>query len=107
MSRFTLEDLQTIIVERASEVPEDSYTASLLAKGTEKCAKKFGEESVEAVIAAMKGDNSELVSETADVLYHLLVLLESRNVTLDKVMTELEHRTAQTGLQEKASRKSS
>ena len=106
MSTFTLEDLQAIIAARAGDDPKDSYTAALLAEGTEKCAKKLGEETIETVIAAMKGDSKELVAETADVLYHLLVLLESRNVVLDDVMTELERRTVQTGLEEKASRTS-
>ena len=76
-----------------------------MAKGTEKCAKKFGEEAVEAVIAAVSGDRDELVKETADVLFHLLTMLRSEGVALADVMAELEKRTAQSGHAEKASRK--
>lgn len=104
MSTFTLEDLETIIAERALQSEDTSYTASLLAGGTTKCAKKFGEEAVETILAAMSEDRQHLCSETADTLYHLLVLLRSRGVQLSDVMAELEARTAQSGHQEKASR---
>ncbi len=104
MTDFTLESLKEIIDLRANEAPEDSYTASLLAKGTEKCAKKFGEEAVEAVIAAVTEDSRELTKEAADVLYHLLVLLKAERVELSDVMRELESRTGQSGHAEKASR---
>lgn len=101
---FTLEQLNAIILERAKASPEESYTAKLLARGVEKCAQKLGEEAVEAVIAATKRDDEELVGEAADVLYHLLVVLAANRVPLDDVMSELRNRTGQTGLQEKASR---
>ena len=105
MTEFNLEMLNSIIAERGSEAPDKSYTASLLEKGTEKCAKKFGEEAVEAVIAAVSGDKAELTKEAADVLYHLLVMLRAEGVALSDVMAELQSRTAQSGLAEKASRK--
>ena len=101
---FTLADLARIVAERAKAPPEESYTAKLLAKGREAAAKKLGEEAVEAVIAAVGGDRAALVAEAADVLYHLLVVLRSRDVPLDEVMRELQRRTAQSGLAEKASR---
>jgi len=105
MTEFNLEMLNSIIAERGIEAPDKSYTASLLEKGTEKCAKKFGEEAVEAVIAAVSGDKTELTKEAADVLYHLLVMLKAEGVALSDVMTELQSRTAQSGMAEKASRK--
>lgn len=104
MTKFSLETLNTIIASRAGEAADASYTASLLQKGTQKCAKKFGEEAVEAIIAATSGDREELRKEAADVLYHLLVMLKSEGVTLEDVITELDARTAQSGHQEKASR---
>ncbi|MGI9351588.1 MAG: phosphoribosyl-ATP diphosphatase [Rhizobiaceae bacterium] len=106
MTDFTLEDLNTIILSRAGDSAESSYTALLLAKGTSKCAEKLGEEAVEAVIAAASGNQVELKKEAADVLYHLLVLLKAADVSLADVMMELDSRTNQSGLQEKASRKS-
>lgn len=105
MTEFDLQKLDNIIAARTSEEADQSYTASLLSKGTERCAKKFGEEAVEAVIAAMKGEQRELCAEAADVVYHLLVLLRSEGVKLQDVMAELESRTSQSGLEEKASRK--
>ena len=84
--------------------PASSYTAKLARQGIAQCAKKFGEEAVEAVIAAVKGDREGLRAEAVDVLYHLLVLLRARRVPLADVMAELERRTAQGGLQEKAAR---
>ena len=105
MTDFSLSDLERIVASRAGEDVKASYTASLLAKGTEKCAKKFGEEAVEAVIAAVSGDRDELVKETADVLFHLLTMLRSEGVALTDVMAELDKRTAQSGHAEKASRK--
>lgn len=101
---FTLADLARIVAERAEAAPDQSYTAKLLAKGAAAAAKKLGEEAVEAVIAAVEDDRAGLVAEAADVLYHLLVVLRSRDVPLDAVMNELERRTAQSGLAEKASR---
>ena len=101
---FTLDDLATLIKSRRHDSASKSYTKSLLDAGVAKCAKKFGEESVEAVIAAMEGDSAALRNEAADVLYHLLVMLESRDVSLSDVVKELERRTAQSGLAEKAAR---
>lgn len=104
MQDFSLQDLNEIIAARVSESADVSYTSTLLKAGTQKCAKKFGEEAVEAVIAAVSGDKAELTKEAADVLYHLLVMLKSEGVALDDVMAELSSRTRQSGLQEKASR---
>lgn len=104
MADFTLSDLETRIAERAGASPEESWTAKLLAAGPERAAKKFGEEAVEAVIAAVKGDRDELIAESADVLYHLLVVLKARNVALRDVLSQLEARTARSGLAEKAAR---
>jgi phosphoribosyl-ATP pyrophosphohydrolase len=104
MTAFTLADLARIVTERAAAPAAESYTAKLIAGGPAAAAKKLGEEAVEAVIAAVEGDRAGLVAEAADVLYHLLVVLRSRDVPLDAVMNELERRTAQSGLAEKASR---
>ncbi|MCZ8376722.1 MAG: phosphoribosyl-ATP diphosphatase [Beijerinckiaceae bacterium] len=104
MSRFTLETLEAIVAARASEDPTHSYTARLVAGGLPRATKKLGEEAVESVIAALSGDRRELTKESADLLYHLLVVLRIGGVSLDEVMTELEARTAQSGLAEKASR---
>jgi phosphoribosyl-ATP pyrophosphohydrolase len=101
---FTFEKLNERILERANASSKDSYTAQLLEKGIEKCAQKLGEEAVEAVIAAVSGDKQDLTDEAADVLYHLLVVLKATDVELSDVMKELETRTAQSGLSEKASR---
>ncbi|WP_316858411.1 phosphoribosyl-ATP diphosphatase [uncultured Cohaesibacter sp.] len=105
MTDFTLKTLERIVEKRASSDDEKSYTRKLIGKGVGKCAQKLGEEAVESVIAAMKGDKKELICETADLLYHLLVVLKISDVRLKDVMVELERRTAQTGLEEKASRK--
>jgi phosphoribosyl-ATP pyrophosphohydrolase len=102
---MTLDDLEQIIATRASAAPDDSWTAKLLAKGPEKCAEKFGEEAIEAVIEAVRGDRAGLTSEAADVLFHLLVMLRARDVALADVMAELARRQGQSGLAEKASRK--
>ena len=103
---FTLADLAAIIRERASASPDESWTAKLLASGTDRVAKKFGEEAVEAIIAAAQGDRAALTAEAADVLFHLMVLLESQGIALDDVMRELMSRNAQSGLAEKAARRS-
>jgi phosphoribosyl-ATP pyrophosphohydrolase len=101
---FSLDDLAKIIRAR-SEAPEGaSYTKSLLTAGAPRIAKKFGEEAIETVIAALGEDREALASEIADVLYHLLVLMEARGIALSSVLAELERRTAQSGLAEKASR---
>ena len=101
---MTLKELEQIIATRAGASADESWTAKLLAKGPEKCAEKFGEEAIEAVIEAVKGDRDRLTSEAADVLFHLLVMLRSRDVTLADVMAELDRRQGQSGLQEKANR---
>jgi phosphoribosyl-ATP pyrophosphohydrolase len=101
---MTLEELDQRLAARATASPEDSYTAKLLAKGIEKCAQKVGEEAVEAAIAAVARDRAGLTSETADLLYHLLVLLRAAGIPLEEVMAELDRRTGQSGLAEKASR---
>ena len=101
---MTLQDLFETIEARKTADPGSSWTAQLLAKGPEKCAEKFGEEAVEAIIEAVKGDRDALTSEAADVLYHLLVMLASRDVPLEAVLKELAGRQAQSGLQEKAAR---
>jgi phosphoribosyl-ATP pyrophosphohydrolase len=100
----TLVRLAALIRSRRSDSAHKSYTAQLLTAGTERCAKKFGEEAVEAVIAAMGDDAAALKAEAADVFYHLLVLLESRDVALDDVFTVLEGRMGTSGLEEKAAR---
>lgn len=104
MTTFTLADLERIVAERAGAAPEESWTAKLLAAGPERAAKKLGEEAVEAVIAAVKGDRDELIAESADLLYHLLVVLKARDVALRDVLSQLEARTARSGLAEKAAR---
>ena len=105
MSTFTLADLADIVAKRAANAdPSSSYTAKLLADGVERCARKFGEEAVEAVVAALGQDDKALTGEAADVLYHLLVLLKARGISLDAVMAELEGRKRQSGLDEKAGR---
>ena len=104
MSAFTLADLDAIIADRAGSTAEKSYTKSLLDAGPPRAAKKFGEEAVEAVIAAMEGDRTNLRNEAADVLFHLLVLLRSGGVSLEDVLEELQRRTVKSGHEEKASR---
>lgn len=101
---MTLEELNQRIALRASASPEESYTAKLISRGIQKCAQKVGEEGVEAAIAAVAGDHKGLVGEASDLLYHLLVLLRATGVSLDEVMAELDGRTAQSGLAEKAAR---
>jgi phosphoribosyl-ATP pyrophosphohydrolase len=99
-----LERLAATIEARRSADAETSWTAKLLSKGPEKCAEKFGEEAVEAIIEAVKGDRARLTAEAADVLYHLLVMLAARDVTLGEVLAELERREGASGLDEKARR---
>ena len=96
--------LAATIASRKGADPDSSWTAKLFAKGPEKCAEKFGEEAVEAIIEAVKGDREKLTAEAADVLYHLLVMLAARDVTLDQVLAELERREGTSGLAEKAAR---
>ncbi len=99
-----LERLAATIAARKGTDPDTSWTAKLLAKGPDKCAEKFGEEAVEAIIEAVKGDRARLTCEAADVLYHLLVMLAARDVTLDQVMAELARREGTSGIDEKAAR---
>ncbi len=106
MSAYTLADLARLVASRAGTDPATSYTAKLLSDGPAKAAKKLGEEAVEAAIAAVQGDKDGLKNEAADVLYHLVVLLKAGGVELDAVMAELERRTAQSGIAEKAARRS-
>jgi phosphoribosyl-ATP pyrophosphohydrolase len=106
MSDFSLNDLDAIVAARAGASAETSYTKSLLDAGASRVAKKLGEEAVELAIAAVEGDRRAIVLESADVLYHLLVLLRSRAVPLQDVMAELAERTRLSGHAEKAARKS-
>ncbi len=99
-----LHRLAATIAARKSADPESSWTAKLLAKGPEKCAEKFGEEAIEAIIEAVKGDRAKLTAEAADVIYHLLVMLAARDVTLDDVLAELQRREGTSGIVEKATR---
>ena len=105
MSRFTVHDLAATIDARAASGGEASYTKKLLDKGAEHCAKKFGEEAVETVIAAIENDRAHLIAESADLLFHLLVLLKARGISLADVEAALAQRTSRSGLEEKAARK--
>lgn len=100
----TLVRLAALIRSRRSDTSAKSYTSQLLTAGTERCAKKFGEESVEVIIAAMTSDDKAVKAEAADVLYHLLVLLESRQIPFDDVLKVLDGRMGTSGLDEKAAR---
>lgn len=104
MARFTLNTLEKIIAERAEVSDGSSYTATLISCGIEKCAQKMGEEAVETAIAAAIRDRTELTKEAADLLYHLLVVLNASNIPLKEVMAELDRRTSQSGIVEKATR---
>jgi phosphoribosyl-ATP pyrophosphohydrolase len=101
---MSLEKLSQTIAARKGADPSTSWTAKLLAAGPEKCAEKFGEEAVEAIIEAVKGDKDKLTAEAADALYHLLVMCAARDVTLADIEAELARREAQSGLAEKAAR---
>lgn len=104
MSTFTLTDLEAIVATRAKASPDESWTAKLVNAGQDKAAKKLGEEAIEAVMAAVKDDRANLIYESADLLYHLLVVLKIADIPVETVMEELQRRTAQSGLSEKASR---
>ena len=104
MADFTIEQLAAIIAERARSGDAGSYTAKLVSRGIAKCAQKLGEEAVETAIAAVRNDPEELTKEAADLIYHLLVVLEVGGVSLDAVKAELAGRTGQSGLEEKAAR---
>jgi len=99
-----LDRLAATIAARKGADPDTSWTARLLARGPEKCAEKFGEEAVEAIVAAVGGDRDNLTAEAADVLYHLLVMLAARGVTLGDVLGELDRRAGTSGIAEKAGR---
>jgi len=105
MSSFTLYDLEKRVADRAKADPGGSYTRTLVDRGVAHCAKKLGEEAVEVAIAAIAEDRGRVVAETADLLYHLMVVLHARGIPLSEVETELAARTRQTGLDEKAARK--
>ena len=105
MSRFTIQDLAATIDARAASGGEASYTKKLLDKGAAHCAKKMGEEAVETVIAAVENDRDHLIAESADLLYHLLVLFKAGGITLADVEAKLAERTSMSGLEEKASRR--
>lgn len=104
MSKFSLQDLEAIIQNRASATDGSSWTAKLVAGGIDKAAKKTGEEAVETVIAALNEDDQSLRAESADLLYHLMVVLHMRGIKIDEVLAELESRTGQSGIEEKAAR---
>jgi len=101
---FSLEELDNRLAERAKASPDESYTAKLLQDGVDRCARKFGEEAIETIVAAVARDKTGVANEAADVFYHLLVLLRAADVPLSEVVAELERRTGQSGLAEKASR---
>ena len=104
MNEFTLADLEQRVRDRANAPAEQSYTRQLLDKGTPQCAKKFGEEAVEAVLAVVGEDRERVIAEAADVLYHLFVMLHARGVKLAEIEALLETRSKKSGLEEKASR---
>jgi len=104
LSDLSLDDLYQTIETRKSAAPDSSWTAQLFAKRADKCAEKFGEEAIEAIIEAVRDDKAALTSEAADVLYHLLVMLAARDVPFSDVMDELARRQSQSGIAEKASR---
>ena len=104
MASFTLQDLEQRVKTRAQASAEVSYTRRLLDQGVDQCAKKLGEEAIEAVLAAVAEDRERLIAETADLIYHLLVVLAARGVALAEVEAELAKRTQRSGLEEKAAR---
>ena len=104
MTQFTLADLEKRVHERAKASAADSYTRALIDKGVAHCAKKMGEEAFETALAAVQDDKSRVIAEAADLLYHLMVLLAARGVSLAEVEAELARRTAQSGHEEKAAR---
>jgi phosphoribosyl-ATP pyrophosphohydrolase len=104
MASFTLNDLEMRVRERARASPDSSYTRQLIDQGVAHCAKKLGEEAIETVLAAVNEDRERLIAEAADLLYHLLVVLQARGIALAEVEAALAARTGQSGLEEKASR---
>src|SRR6202023_3308240 len=107
MTNFTIHDLERRVAERAQASPDVSYTRKLLDRGVAQCAKKFGEEAFETALAAVGEDRDRLIAEAADLIYHLLVLLKAREITLAEVEAALGARAHQSGLDEKAARKPS
>jgi phosphoribosyl-ATP pyrophosphohydrolase len=105
MPPFTIHDLETRVQERAKASADVSYTRKLLDRGVAHCAKKLGEEAVETVLAAVGEDRDRMIAESADLIYHLLVVLQARGITLADVEAALAERTRQSGLHEKAARK--
>jgi phosphoribosyl-ATP pyrophosphohydrolase len=101
---MSISDLAAAIAARKDADPQDSWTAALLARGPEKVAEKFGEEAIEAIIEAVKGDRARLTAEAADVVYHLLVMCAARGVTLADIEAELARRAGTSGHAEKAAR---
>ena len=101
---MTLDDLFVTIETRKNADPDSSWTAKMLAKGPDKCAEKFGEEAIEAIIEAIKDNKAALTSEAADVVYHLMVMLAARDVSWQAVVSELARRQGVSGLAEKAAR---
>ena len=99
-----LERLDLTIQRKTTESPNKSHTAKLLKKGTEKCAEKFGEEAIELIVASVKKKKKELIGEAADTLYHMLVLLRSKNISINEVLTELASREGISGIEEKRKR---
>ena len=99
-----LERLDLTIQRKTTESPNQSHTAKLLKKGTEKCAEKFGEEAIELIVASVKKKKKEIIGEAADTLYHMLVLLRSKNISINEVMTELASREGISGIEEKRKR---
>jgi phosphoribosyl-ATP pyrophosphohydrolase len=105
MASFTLHELERRVQERAKAGADVSYTRKLVDRGVAHCAKKLGEEAIEAAIAAVAEDRDRVIAEAADVLYHLLVVLHARGISLADVEAALAERTRQSGLDEKAARK--
>tara|TARA_B100001248_G_scaffold5718_1_gene4057 strand:+ start:301 stop:621 length:321 start_codon:yes stop_codon:yes gene_type:complete len=99
-----LERLDLTIQGKTTESPNKSHTAKLLKKGTEKCAEKFGEEAIELIVASVKKKKKEIIGEAADTLYHMLVLLRSKNISINEVLTELASREGISGIEEKRKR---
>ena len=99
-----LERLDLTIQRKTTESPNQSHTAKLLKKGTEKCAEKFGEEAIELIVASVKKKKKEIIREAADTLYHMLVLLRSKNISINDVLSELASREGISGIEEKRKR---
>ena len=99
-----LERLDLTIQGKTTESPNKSHTAKLLKKGTEKCAEKFGEEAIELIVASVKKKKKEIIGEAADALYHMLVLLRSKNISINEVLSELASREGISGIEEKRKR---